>query len=192
MKKFFKVLGIIVLLIVAFFLIAGLFVKKDYHFERSITINAPKDVVWQNVSRFENFKKWNPFGAHDANMTSSIEGTDGTVGAVYRWKGNKDVGSGSQTYKEIEPQKHVGIDLLFEEPFKSHAYAFINVADDGAAQKVTWGFDNHSSYPFNTMSLFFDMDKMMDPDFTQGLKNLKQLCESGMPAAQQPSEAVSN
>jgi hypothetical protein len=187
MKKVLKAIGVLLLLIIAFFLIAGLFVKKDYHFEKSIVINAPKEIIWQNVSRFGNFEKWNPYASYDPDMKSNIEGTDGTVGAVYKWKGNKDVGSGSQTITRLEPMQRVEIQLHFKTPFgEMKPEGYYTIQDDNTAQKVTWGFNSHSPYPFNALSIFFNMDKMMDKDFTQGLNNLKQLCESGMPAAQQP------
>jgi len=181
MKKVLIALGIIFLVVVFYIFVGGLFISKDYHFERSITINAPKEVVWKNVSSFSNFLKWNPFSLHDPNMVSTIEGNDGTVGAVYRWKGNKEVGSGSQTYTALKPYSHVGIDLQFLEPYESKATAFINITPEGNAQKVTWGFDSQTPYPMNAVMPFINMDKMMDGDFTLGLENLKQLCEAGMP-----------
>jgi hypothetical protein len=180
MKKVLIALGIIFLVVVAYVFIGGLFISKDFHFERSITINAPKEIVWENVSKFSNFQKWNPFSLHDPHMESKIEGTDGTVGAVYRWKGNKDVGSGTQTYKALNPYSHVGIDLQFMEPYESKANAFINLEPEGKAQKVTWGFDSETPYPMNAVMPFINMEKMMDADFSLGLENLKQLCEAGM------------
>lgn len=181
MKKVLIVLGIIFLVVVFYIFVGGLFISKDYHFERSITINAPKEIVWKNVSSFSNFLKWNPFSLHDPNMVNTIEGNDGTVGAVYRWKGNKEVGSGTQTYKVLKPYSHVGIELIFLEPYKDKASAYFNISPEGVAQKVTWGFDSQTPYPMNAVMPFINMDKMMDTDFTLGLENLKQLCEAGMP-----------
>ncbi|WP_152267554.1 SRPBCC family protein [Agriterribacter humi] len=59
---------------------------KDYHFERSITINAPKEKVWEQVNNFTNRNKWSSWAEYDLNMQHTIEGTDGTVGVVHKWK----------------------------------------------------------------------------------------------------------
>lgn len=178
MKKFFKLLGIIIVLIIVFVLVAGLFISKDYHFEKSITINAPKEEIWNNVSHFSSFDKWDPWKAYDPGMTRTIEGTDGAVGAVYKWKGNSDVGSGSQTIKALRPYDEVEIDLHFKEPFENKARVRYILAQQDNGVKVTWSFDTHFSYPLNALTYFMNMDKNLDKDFSTGLANLKKLSES--------------
>lgn len=179
MKKFFKFFGIVLLLAIAFILIAGLFIKKDYHFERSIVINASKEELWKNISTFSSYQKWDPFGAHDPNLQKTIKGTDGTVGAVYSWKGNKDVGSGSMTYTEIAPYDHINLLLTLNNGYESKAKATYTLKQEGNSYKLTWTFDTKMPYPMNAISnLFIDMDKMMDKEFSNGLANLKKLCES--------------
>lgn len=178
MKKVLKGIGILLLAAILFVLIAGLFVPKDYHFERSIVIQAPREIIWQNISQFRNFEKWDPWSSKDPAMSRTIEGTDGTVGAVYRWKGNKEVGSGSQTIMALDPTNHVDISLKFKEPYSSEAKVFYNLQDTISAIKVTWGFNSEFPYPFNTFRIFMNMDKMMDADFSKGLANLKAISES--------------
>ena len=53
MKKVLKIIGVILLLAVAFVLIAGIFVPKTYHLEKDITINAPADKVWNHVNTLQ-------------------------------------------------------------------------------------------------------------------------------------------
>ncbi|WP_118976172.1 SRPBCC family protein [Taibaiella koreensis] len=179
MKNFFRFLGIVVLLVITFILISGIFISRSYHFERSIVIHAPKEEVWQNISLFANIEKWHPWKAKDPHMTYSISGTDGTVGAVYSWKSNSAAGSGSQTFTRLQPYEHILIDLEFKEPFKSKAKAFYHLQPQGDAVKLTWGFDCKMPYPMNAVFYFFiDMDDRMDKDFSEGLANLKKLCES--------------
>jgi len=178
MKKFLKILGLIVLAIVLFILIAGLFVAKDYHFERDITINAPKEKVWSNVSTLHAMQKWNPFLEADPNVQTSYEGQDGTVGAVYKWKGNKDVGSGTQTLSKIDAPSEIDSHLHFIEPFEGEADAYIKLADAAGGTKVTWSFDTKYSYPMNVMQLFINMDEMMGKSYNSGLSKLKTISET--------------
>lgn len=179
MKKFLKFLGIIILLAIVFILVSGLFISREYHFERSISIQAPQEEIWKNISLFSNFEKWDPWKARDSAMLRSISGTDGTVGATYSWQGNKAVGSGSQTFKTIHPFEHIAIDLQCIKPFAFQAAVFYHLQPAANATKVTWGFDTKMTYPFNAVSYFFmDRDARMDQVFSAGLANLKKLCES--------------
>jgi hypothetical protein len=179
MKKFFAFLSIVVLLGVVFILVAGLFIPKDYHFERNIIINAPREEVWKNVSLFSNFERWDPWKVHDLQMKRTIESTDGMPGATYSWVGNSDVGSGSQTFTKLVPYEYVGIDLILKRRFEIKAKVFYRLEPVGQRVKVTWGFDSKFPYPMNgVMRLFMNMDDDMDADFEAGLANLKKLCES--------------
>jgi ligand-binding SRPBCC domain-containing protein len=181
MIKFLKFLGIIIGLTIIFILVSGLFVSKDFHFERSVSIRAPREEVWKNVSLFSNFEKWDPWRVRDTAMTRSIEGTDGTVGASYTWKGNKEVGSGKQTFLELHPFDLVVIDLVFLEPFESNARVSYRLVPTEKGTRITWSFDSKMPYPFNAVCYFFmDMEAMMDKDFSSGLANLKRLCESNV------------
>ena len=111
-------------------------------------------------------------------MKTSIEGTDGTVGAIYKWVGNKEVGEGDQTIKKIDEMKSVEMDLHFIKPWESHAVGYTNLTDTTDGVKVSWGFDGAMSRPFNILGLFMNMDKAIGTDFEKGLAKLKVLCET--------------
>jgi hypothetical protein len=178
MKKVLKIVGILVLLIIAFVLIAGLFVSKDYHFQKDMVINAPQEKVWSHINSLREMEKWSPWSSRDPNIQITYEGQDGTVGSKYHWKGNKEVGSGNMTITGIDPLKETKTQIHFIEPWEGDANSFIRLADQGGSTKVTWGFDSKTPYPMNVMHLFMNMDAMMDQDFSTGLTKLKSLSES--------------
>lgn len=178
MKKVLKVIGVILLLIIAFVLIAGIFVSKTYHLEKSISINAPKEKVWSNVNSLQKMMKWTPFLDRDPNAQGSYEGQEGAVGSVYRWKGNKEVGEGNQTITKIDGPNSILTHLSFIEPFSGEADAYMNLTDEGGGTKATWGFDTKYAYPMNVMQLFINMDEMMGAEYDKGLSRLKKISES--------------
>lgn len=178
MKKILKIIGVIILLAVAFVLIAGVFVPKTYHLEKDITINAPRDKVWGHVNSLQQLEKWSPWGEKDLAMKVTHEGQEGAVGSVYKWDGNKNVGEGSQTLTKLQQPDKVETHLHFIKPMEGEADAFIHLAEAGNGTKVTWGFDTKYSYPMNKMQLFVDMDEMMGKEYNAGLNKLKQICES--------------
>lgn len=178
MKKVLKVIGVIIGAFIAFVLIAGLFVSKDFHYETSIAINAPIEKVWDQVSNLNNHANWSPWEKKDPNMVKTFSGTPGTVGSVMSWKGNKDVGIGSQTITSLTPMTDVQTLMKFKEPFETESTAFFKLLQGKDGVQITWGFDSKYPYPFNVSQLLFDMKKMMDKDFVPGLQKLKTVCET--------------
>ncbi|HEY6171969.1 MAG TPA: SRPBCC family protein, partial [Candidatus Kapabacteria bacterium] len=176
--KALKVILFILLGIVGVLLILMAVAPTKMNSERSVVINAPKEVVWNNIVMFANQHKWSPWDKKDPNIKITIEGVDGTVGAVNKWEGNDSVGSGEQTMKKITPMTAIESELHFIKPWENTAQAYFNVVDAEGGVKVSWGFKGEMSRPFNIFGLFMDMDKAIGADFEQGLANLKALCEA--------------
>jgi len=171
MKRFLKILLILVGIPVAIFLLVGLFVAQDYHVERSITIDAPYETVYENVSTLKAMNQWSPWVDLDSNMKITYEGTDGTIGAKYNWEGNEEVGRGYQEITAINENKITSI-IHFIEPMEGDATTIIDLNKDKEGIKVTWGFDGSTSYPMNVMHLIWDMDEWLGKDFETGLHKL--------------------
>lgn len=176
--KVLKIIGIIVLVLVAIVVIAGLIAPKDFDVKRDIVVNAPEDVVFKNISSLQAFNKWNPWAKLDPNQTVRDSGVDGTVGSSHYWKGNDSVGEGQMTLTKVEANKGVEYDLHFMKPFESHNTAYMNMEKAEGGYKVTWGMKGHMPFPFNAMGLFMNMDKQVGKDFEAGLATLKSMCES--------------
>lgn len=175
MKTILKILGVILLLVIAYAVIAMFAFSKDYHYEKSITINAPKEKVWQYVSSLKGYNMWDPFSKADKNIVITYSGTSGQVGDSYHWKGNDDVGEGEQTIKEIVPNEKVVTDLHFIKPWEGDATAKFIVTPEGNGTKVTWVMENELNATMKIMKPM--MDSQMDKMFGQGLDNLKKLAE---------------
>jgi uncharacterized protein YndB with AHSA1/START domain len=115
------ILPIIAIIITAF--IAFGFYKatslKDIRIVKTITINAPKEKVFNMVKYLKNFPKWSPFLAQDPTQKYEVKGTDGKVGAQYHWEGNKGKDLGFQEIKKIEEGKFIGMACDIQKPFKA-------------------------------------------------------------------------
>jgi uncharacterized protein YndB with AHSA1/START domain len=177
MKKALKYLLYIIIALVAYVLIAGLFIKKDFHFERSIIINAPQQKVWEQTNNLKAIDKWSPFDDSDPNIQKTFTGVDGAVGSSSNWKGNKEVGEGSQTITKITEPSFISLDLNFKEPFESQAVSTVTLVPEGAGTRATWAFDSKFPYPMNAISMFMGVESAIEGEFTKGLNSLKQLSE---------------
>ncbi len=99
--KIVKKILIVVAILMAIPLIIALFVKKEYEVEREVTINKPKEEVFNYVKHLKNQDNYSKWVRMDPNMRKDFKGIDGTVGFVYAWDGNKDAGKGEQEIKNI-------------------------------------------------------------------------------------------
>lgn len=177
--KILKRILIGIVIIIAIPLIVALFVNGDLKTVKEITINKPKQEVYDYVVLLKNQDNFSKWAKMDVNMKKEFRGTDGTVGFVSAWDSeNSDVGKGEQTIKAIKPGEQIDYDLHFIKPFESHANCFISFkAIDSNKTTVAWGFESKMSYPTNLMCLFTDMNEMIGKDFSEGLSNLKAILE---------------
>jgi hypothetical protein len=170
--KILKKIVIALLVIIAIPLIAALFVSKDFQSEREIVINKPKQEVFDYIRFIKNQENFGVWYRMDPEMKKQYEGTDGTVGFTYTWDGPK-MGKGKQVLTNVVEGDRIESDLFFMES-KDAANAYLSVAEKSANETlVKWVISGKTPYPWNLMSLFFDMGK----DFDEGLKNLKEVLE---------------
>jgi len=164
------ILGGLVVLILVLALIA----PKTFEVSRSIEIEKGKKEVFEYLRFLKKQDEWSPWQKKDPNMEKTFTGTDGEVGALSHWVGNKDVGEGEQEITKIVEGERVESRLRFIKPWKSESDAFLSVKEVGGGNtEVTWGFSGNNKFPFSIMTLFMSMDKMIGKDFEEGLSSLK-------------------
>ena len=168
------VLGLVVLI-----LILALIAPKSYDVNRSVTINQPAAKVFEYLKYLKNQDEWSPWNKKDPNMKKEFEGTDGQVGAMSKWDGNKEVGMGEQEITRLVENELVESKLRFLKPWKSESDAYLKLkAVEGGKTDVTWGFSGNNKFPISIMMLFMNMDKAIGKDFDEGLANLKDRLEA--------------
>ena len=177
--KVLRILLYVVLALVAIIAILGFIAPKELSLERSTTINAPADIIFSNALYFDKNKEWSPWMKLDPEMTSEVVGTDGTVGAIYKWDSDhENVGQGQQTITKIKPNQRVDSHLKFIEPWESEAEAYVVLDESGDQTRATWGFKSNASFPMNIMMMFMDVEGVLGKDYEKGLSMLKEISES--------------
>lgn len=169
----------VVLAILVLFLILGLIAPKRFEISRNIIVDRPISEVFHYLKYIKNQDDWSPWKKKDPNMKQTFEGTDGEVGFISKWEGEKVVGSGEQEITRIVENETVETELRFFKPWKSKSEAYLKVEKVGDKQtEVIWGFSGRNVFPFSVFMLFMNMDKAVGKDFEEGLSNLKQQLEN--------------
>ncbi len=174
--KVLKIIGIVILAIVAIVLILGLIAPRQYHVERSIVIQAPRALVFNQVQYWKNWEDWSPWAKADATMKCTYEGADGYPGSLYRWSGEK-VGKGEMSNTGLKPNEEIQYHLKFIEPFEDHADGFLRAEDVEGDTRLSWALYGKSPFPWNALSLFMNLDQRIGKDFEEGLALLKEISE---------------
>ena len=165
--------------IAALILILAVIAPKRYDVNRSVTIARPKAEVFEYLRYLQKQDEWSPWNKKDPDMKKQFEGTDGEVGAISKWQGNKDVGEGEQELIRIVDGEVVESRLRFFKPWKSESDAYMRTVDSGdGGTVVTWGFSGKNKFPISIMMLFMNMDKAVGKDFEEGLTTLKSRLEN--------------
>ena len=174
MTLLYILIGIVVL--IAFL---GLIAPKSYDVSRSIEIARPRSEVYDYVRFLQKQAEWSPWEKKDPNMNKQFEGTDGEVGAISKWQGNKDVGEGEQEIINLMPNERVDSKLRFFKPWKSESDAYMTMKDNASnGTTFTWGFSGKNKFPTSIFMLFMNMDKAVGKDFEEGLAMLKENLEN--------------
>lgn len=156
--------------------IISLFTSTSFNYEKSRRLDASMASVWKHIHSLQAAENWNPWSAKDPDIIQSFEGTPGAVGSRYTWKSDlKNVGHGSQTIVESMEEKRVVSVLEFTKPRRGKATGITTMSGTDGAVTVTWRFESSMPRPFNVMKVFMRMDRIMGPQFNDGLDKLERL-----------------
>jgi uncharacterized protein YndB with AHSA1/START domain len=173
-------LRILTLIIVVLVSALALFVAtrpSAFRIQRSVTITAPPEKIYPHIVDFHAWPAWSPWEKIDPALQRTYGGPTSGPGAVYEWTGNKDIGQGRMEILEAAPSSRGLIKLDFLAPFEAHNTAEFTLQANGDGTSVTWAMYGPNTLMGKVMSLFFNMESMVGPQFETGLSNLKALAE---------------
>ena len=175
--KILKRIGLFILGLVVLLLVVALFIKKEYTVEREVIVNKSNNDAFNYIKYARNQDNYNKWVQADPNAKKDFKGIDGTVGFVYAWDGNNDIGKGEQEIKNIEEGKRIDFNLHFVRPMESNANAWIITEAVSSQQtKIKWGMHGRSPYPLNLVNVF--VPSILGKDLDASLSQLKAILEN--------------
>lgn len=179
MKHVVKVIAIVIVSLIILPFVVALFARQDFKVIREVTINQPREVVFDYIVKLQHQHEYGVWSQTDPDMRAEFHGVDGTVGFISAWfSETPDVGRGEQEIINIIPGEKIEFELRHIEPFEntSHAYMTAERICD-TTTRVQWCHWGRMSYPMNLM-LLLDYESVMENNLQSGLINLKHLLES--------------
>ena len=145
--------------------------------QRATSIQAAPETIFPLIADFHRWISWSPWENRDPELKRTYSGAASGKGAVYAWKGNRNVGSGRMEITEASSPGKITIQLDFIKPFAAHNITEFTLQPAGGATNVTWTMHGPSPFITKVMGVFVNMDKMIGKDFETGLANLKSVAE---------------
>lgn len=145
---------------------------STYTVERSTTIAAPPQTVFDLVADFRLWRRWSPWEDVDPDLQRTYSGAESGVGAVYEWSGNRKAGQGRMEIVEAEPPSTIVIALDFLKPFKAHNTTTFTFVPEGEGTRVRWTMVGRRPLMMRLLGFLFDPEKLVGPDFEKGLARL--------------------
>lgn len=144
-----------------------------FSMSRTATMAATPAAVFNQVNDFHKWEAWSPWAKLDPNCKNSFEGPPSGKGAKFAWDGNKEVGAGNMEIVESVPNDHIRIRLEFVRPFAGVNDTLFTFKPIDDKTNVSWTMSGKNNFIMKAFSLFMDCDKMVGPQFEQGLTSME-------------------
>ncbi len=175
--RFFRLVGVIILIVAAIAIMVIVFLPSTAYMERSLHVNAPPEIIYQELVSFRNFKKRSPWAINNPNAIYTVYGPETGVGAGIRWEnGNEDFQSGSIEIIDMLENQYVVNKMEFS-GYGSGPQSkwMLHPSDSGTL--VTWAYDEKEIKGFNKVFML-GIDGFLGGIYEQGLNLLKERVES--------------
>lgn len=167
---------LVVVGIIALLLIIALFMKREHYVKREIIINESRQKVFNYLKFLKNQDEFNKGAMEDADRKREFKGTDGTVGYIYSWSGNKNAGEGEKEIKNIIEGRSIEMEIRFIKPMVTSAAIIMETESLSDNQtKVYWSNAGVLKYPVNILIPMMKNHVVKDMD--SSLSRLKNILE---------------
>lgn len=161
--------------LIALILLVAAFKSPDYRVQRSRTIAAKPEVIFDYFNNHKKFNEWNPWMKMDPAARNTYTGPEAGVGAVASWAGDI-VGEGSATITESKPGELIRERMDWKKPMEGTSTVEFTFKPEGGKTTVTWAMHGtNDRFVGKVMSLFMSCEKMCGPEFEKGLADLDKL-----------------
>jgi effector-binding domain-containing protein/ribosome-associated toxin RatA of RatAB toxin-antitoxin module len=152
---------------------------NSFEIKRTRTIEAPAQVIYNNVIDFKNWEAWSSWVEKDPETVITLSEQTKGVGGSYSWV-DKD---GNGKMKTLESVKNVSIDqeLQFGDFEPSQIHWEFNPLTEKETE-VSWTMNSDKiPFMFKAYAAFSGgFDKMIGPDFERGLEKLDSIVVASM------------
>jgi|SRR6476661_971373 len=175
--KVLKKVSLGLLSLIVLLTVVGLFLPREVHVERSLTIEAAPAAIFTEINTVRNWSRWSPWHGLDPNMQIVFSGPAAGEGASYSWTSQKpNVGNGQLFVTASQPYQRIDTRMEFDGSSTATSIYLLRPSADGT--HVTWTMDTDMGFNPACRYMGLVLDHLVGPDFEKGLANLQKLLET--------------
>ena len=150
-----------------------------FEVSRTRTINAPAQVIYNNVIDFKNWEAWSSWVERDPETVITLSDKTDGIGGSYTWVDSH--GTGSMKTLDTHAPVSINQELQFGDFDPSQVTWNFEPTEDGKTN-VTWKMNSDNvPFIFKASALIEGgFDKMIGPDFERGLEKLDSIIIESM------------
>lgn len=186
MKKVLLIIAGVVAALVVGFLVVVAMQSNEFKVERSVTIAAPPEAVFEYVNNHHKGLEWSPWRELDPNAKFTFEGPEEGEGARYKWSGNDKMGEGDMTIVESKPNERIHSKLHFVRPMEDDSDVYYVFKPEGDKTTLTWTMLDQHTFTSKAFCMVMGMQAVLEKDFDKGLAKLKKIVEEKPKATEDP------
>lgn len=178
MKALKYILFLLLILVIGFAIYVAV-QPNEFSVTRTKTLQAPQQMVFNNVSDFKNWEAWSSWREADPDMVITLPEQTAGIGGSYSWEDKDGVGTMKTT--TMDPYNTIVQEMQFGEFPASQIQWDFKPTDDGKTD-VTWniaGKDLPFGFKFFSV-LMGGMEKQIGPHFERGLDKLDSILVADM------------
>lgn len=178
--KYFRIAFISIFLVIVITAVISLFLPSEYTVSREIIIKTPVEKIESYILDLKKWEYWSVWNQeNDSTATFTFSGNEKGVGAIFSWEGDI-YGKGKIEITEYIPTAKIRYMLYLNEGEFTHD-ATLTFKSNMKGTQVKWEINGELSWnPAHKIFGLF-MDDFMGPDLENGLKKLKDRCETEIP-----------
>lgn len=169
--KYFKYILLLVLIVIIGLAVYIAVQPNNFEVKRSRTINAPTEVVYNNVIDFKNWEAWSSWAEKDSSTIITLPEKTKGVGGSYSWVDSD--GTGTMKTTATNPNKTITQQLQFGDFYPSKINWTFKPTSNGQTTATWQMLGEKTPFMFKAFALAFGgYDAMIGPDFERGLEKL--------------------
>lgn len=167
-----------VLIVVALFLLVGVFLPDRRSVQHSVETSHPLRQAFDTLNSFKRFGDWNPMRQHDPKVQYTVSGAERGVGAQLDFASQRvEVGNGSWHITESEQDERIRY-TVYNEARGQNKNHLVSFDQRGKIVDIDWRYSVEYGWSLPGRYAGLYVDRTVGDDIKRGLANISNLLAS--------------
>ncbi len=167
-----------VLIVVALFVVVGVFLPDRRTVQHSVETSHPLRQAFDTLNSFKRFGDWNPLRQHDPNVRYTVSGAERGVGAQLDYASHRvEVGNGSWHITESQQDERIRY-TVYNDSHGQNKNHVVSFDQRGKIVEIDWSYSVEYGWSLPGRYAGLYVDRTVGDDIKRSLANISNLLAS--------------